>query len=79
MFGWYESVEDDTWLTRTEAADYFNCSVDKIKYIAREMLEMNLDGIWVEGGRVFRINPKAMKEYLYHRNKIRTDKRLGRV
>lgn len=78
MVGWYESIDDDTWMTRAEAAEYFKCSVWTIKSIANEMIELNLDGIWVEKGRIFRINKKAMSEYLYQRNKIKADKRFGR-
>lgn len=77
MIDW--AADDTVWLTRQQAAEEVGCSVDKITDIAREMVELGLDGVWVSSGRMYRIERKALKDYLYHRHKMKCDKRFGRI
>lgn len=70
--------EDDDWVSRKEAAEIMRCSPDRISCIVKEMEELGWEGVWLESGRFYRINMKALKDYLYHRNKIKADKRYGR-
>ena len=78
MVSWYETFEDREWMTQQDAAEAFRCSVQTIRKIAQEMVQLEMDGIWVSNGRIRMVDKKAISEYLYKRNKIRTDKRLGR-
>lgn len=71
-------VTDSIWLTRTEAADVIGCSEKKITNISREMVALGLDGVWMQCGRLYRIEQTALQDYLYHRHKIRCDERFSR-
>ena len=68
--------EDITWMTRQDAADWLGCSVDKISRICNEMDEFGVDGVFRrEDGKLFRVNQKAISDYLYHRRFMKNQKR----
>ena len=62
---------NDTWLTRTEAAEWLRCSPAKASYVIREMEALGLPGVWREGKNFVRVNQGAMSEYLYKRHALR--------
>jgi len=66
---------NDTWLTRTEAAEWLRCSPAKASYVIKEMEALGLPGVWREGKNFVRVNQGAMSEYLKKRRTIRKEER----
>ena len=72
-------LDDDVWMKKQDAAERVGCTPYMILAVAKEMASLGLEGVWLDGqGRIYRLNPKAVKEYIYHRKKIKADKRFGR-
>jgi len=68
----------DTWLTRTEAAEWLRCSPAKASYVIKEMEALGLPGVWRDGKNFVRVNQGAMSEYLYKRRAIRKEERRAK-
>lgn len=72
-------MDDEIWLTRTQAAEVLNISTWTITDIAREMINENMDGILLDNaGRVYRINPKAMSKYMYIRRRLKRERKRSK-
>lgn len=71
--------ENIIWLTRTQASEQLNVSPWTITDIAREMVNENMDGVLLDkGGRVHRINPKAMADYMYVRRRLKRERKRSK-
>jgi len=63
---------ETTWLTRAQAASWLHCSADTVSTLCREMDEYGLDGVMrLEGGKLFRVNQKALSNYLFKRKTLK--------